>query len=234
MKVAAIGDLHVRVQPRGEVSRLLRGVEHEADVLILAGDLTNRGRLEEMEVLTEELREICMPMVAIDGNHDHENEHIELLANMLESLGVHFLRGSACVIGGVGFVGAKGFAGGFGPRRAQPFGERAIKVFLQETIDQVLGLETALKGLEAARRVAVLHYSPIPQTLEGEALEIYPFLGSSLLGDALDRHHVDLIVHGHAHNGSADGRTAGGIPVRNVARFVQARLTERSYHLFEI
>ncbi len=234
MKIAAIGDVHCRARCDGEIRAMLDGVEREAEVLLLAGDLTHRGRVEEMEALLRELRGLGLPLIAVDGNHDHENDQAELLLKMMEGRGVHVLRGTSTVIRGVGFVGVKGFCGGFDQRRVQAFGEAAIKAFLQETVREVLSLETALERVETPRRVALLHYSPIRATLAGESPEIFPFLGSSLFADALDRHGVDLAVHAHSHDGAPEGRTPGGIPVYNVSRFVVERATGRSYRVFEV
>ncbi len=234
MRIAAIGDIHCRVDSRGRVVRFLQGVEDQADVLLMAGDLTNLGLAEEMEVLLEELDEIDLPKVAVMGNHDHESDQVELLMHMLRSAQVHVLDGDVWSLEGVDFVGTKGFFGGFGRQRLQPFGERLLKTFIHQSISEVVRLEGALEQLEHERRVAILHYAPITDTLKGEHPEIYPFLGFSLLADALDRHGVDVIVHGHAHHGSPDGVTPGGIPVHNVSRQVLSRLDGRAYLVFEV
>jgi hypothetical protein len=233
MKVAATGDLHCRVGSRGAIRRLLDGVE-EADVLLLAGDLTNLGLAEEMEVLLAELEHLSPHKVAVTGNHDHESDQHDLLVHMMRSAGVHVLDADAWVFDGVEFIGAKGFCGGFGRHRLQPFGEGLLKTFIGASISEVVRLESALESSTSSRRVALLHYAPIPGTLEGEHPEVYPFLGFSLLGDALDRHGVDMIVHGHAHHGVPEGRTPGGIPVRNVSRYVLERHHGRAYTIFEV
>ncbi len=234
MRIAAIADLHCTTNSVGKVRKLLEDVEKEADLLILAGDLTNMGRLDEVEVLLDDLRLIPLPMVAVVGNHDHESDRLDELLRMLTESGIHMLDGDSCEIDGVGFVGAKGFCGGFGNLAVQPFGERALKSFIQSSIDEALLLEKALAKLDSAKRVGVLHYAPIKETLKGEEPELYPFLGSSLLGSALDRRGVDVIVHGHAHNGVLEGKTEKGIPVYNVCRFVQKRYGKRAYAIFDI
>ncbi len=233
MRIAAIGDLHCKTKSKGEFSRLFEGVEKEADILILAGDLTNVGLVEEMDVLLEELKTVNLPIIAVVGNHDHENDQADLLTNMMTGSDICVLDCTTCEVDGVGFVGAKGFGGGFLNRRVQPFGERAIKTFVQTSIDEVVRMEKALETLKTDRKIAVMHYSPIKDTLEGESPELFPFLGSSLLADAVERHGVDVVFHGHAHNGSPAGRTSGGIPVRNVSRFVQRRFNRKEYLIYE-
>ena len=234
MKLAAIGDLHCTDRSQGEIRRMLEGVDREARVLLLAGDLTNCGLLVDGEVLIEELGQLRLPKIAVLGNHDHENDRADELGMALSAAGVHMLNSSTCVIDGIGFVGAKGFGGGFGQRRIQPFGERSIKTFVQASIEETTRLETAMKALATERKVALLHYSPVRETLLGESPEIFPFLGCSLLADALDRQGAAVILHGHAHNGTPGGRTAGGIPVHNVSRYVQSRNGGRPYLLFEV
>jgi Icc-related predicted phosphoesterase len=234
MRIAAIGDIHCRAESDGRVLRLLDGVAERADVLLMAGDLTNLGRSEEMEVLLGELARIPLPKVAVTGNHDHESDQVDLLVHMMRSADIHVLDGDVWELDGVEFVGIKGFCGGFGRHRLAPFGERLLKTFIHHSIAEVVRLEAALERLTSDRRVALLHYAPIPGTLKGEHPEIYPFLGFSLLGDALDRHGVDVIVHGHAHHGRPTGRTPGGIPVHNVSRQVLGRAYDQAYLVFEV
>lgn len=235
MKIAAIADLHFRSAGNDEETLgLLTGVEKEADVLVLAGDLTESGLPAEMEVLLGTLRSISLPVVAVLGNHDHESDQAARLIRMMNQAGVRVLDGGSCEVQGVEFIGTKGFGGGFGERLIQPFGERQIKNFVQTGLQEALALEEELASLDPARRVAVMHYSPIETTLDGEARELYPFLGCSRLGDALDRHGVDMAVHGHAHHGSAEGRTSGNIPVYNVSRFVCRLKGSRPWRLLEI
>ncbi len=234
MRVAAIADLHCRVDSDGLIESLLRGVEADADVLVLPGDLTDSGLPEEMEVLLRQLSAIPLPVVAVLGNHDHESDWSLRLTEMMRGAGVHLLDGSVCEVDGVGFVGTKGFCGGFEKLTVQPFGERALKRFIRTSIKEAVRLENALARLESRRKVAVLHYAPVKDTLKGESPQLYPFLGSSRLGNALDRRAVDLILHGHAHHGSGAGRTPGGIPVHNVSRFVRDRSDPRAYRVFEL
>jgi uncharacterized protein len=234
MRVAAIGDLHCGVRSHGRTRRLLAGVEKRAEVLLVAGDLTHMGRAEEMHVLLTELESVDVPIVAVMGNHDHEGGQAELLVAMLKSAGIHVLSDEVWELDGVAFIGGKGFCGGFGRWHMAPFGEQLFKDFVQETVEAAQRLESALTSSDCSRRVAMLHYAPIADTLRGEHPEIFPFLGSSLFAEALDRHPVDFVVHGHAHYGSAAGATPGGIPVYNVSRQVQSRLGRPAYLVLEV
>ncbi|RPI21514.1 MAG: metallophosphoesterase [Acidobacteria bacterium] len=232
MRIAAIADFHCRVN--STIAPLLDGVQDQADLLLLAGDLTDTGLPAEMAVLLNELKQLSLPILAILGNHDHENDHSDELCTMLADTGIMVLEGNVVEVQGIGFLGAKGFCGGFDDKLVQPFGERAIKDFIRIGIDESVRLENSVAKLQTPKKVAVLHYSPVKQTLEGESPELFPFLGSSRLASALDRHGVDVIVHGHAHHGSPEGRTAGGIPVYNVCRFVQQRCCNRPYLVFQV
>lgn len=234
MRIAAIADLHCRANSAGTIRPLLQDVEQEADVLVLAGDLTDNGRLDEIKVLDQELDGLEMPIIAVLGNHDHESDQADALTEMLCSQDVTVLDGTVCEIDDVGFVGTKGFCGGFGELFIQPFGERALKTFVQESIDEVVRLENAVARLDCAHKVGVLHYAPIRATLAGEPLELFPFLGSSRLANALDRHQVDFIVHGHAHHGAPEGQTRRGTPVYNVSRFVQTQHGRKAYRVLEV
>jgi hypothetical protein len=234
MKIAAIGDLHVTTASAGLVTELLRGVDQEADVLLLAGDLTNIGLPEEMEILLDDLHNLKIPVVAVTGNHDHENDNTELLIRMMEDAGVCVLECTTCVMGEVGFVGTKGFCGGFGRWQVDTFGERALKSFVGQSIHEAYWLDSALENLSQKKKVALMHYSPARDTLRGESEEIYAFLGTSRLGEVLDKHRVDAIFHSHAHHGFPRGRTSGDIVVYNVSRFVQTEFHRRSYQVVEI
>jgi Icc-related predicted phosphoesterase len=234
VRVAAIGDLHCRVGSDGMVRRLLDGVQDEADVLLLAGDLTNLGLAQEMELLLDELAIYRMPMLAVMGNHDHESDQVDVLAKLMRDAGVVVLDGDVHEVDGVEFVGMKGAWGGFGVHRLHPFGERLLKEYIMTSVHEAERLEDALQRLHGERRVAMLHYAPIAGTVQGECPEIYPFLGFSLFADAIDRYGVDVIVHGHAHHGSPEGATPGGIPVHNVSRYVLSRTLRQAYRVFEV
>ncbi len=233
MKLAAIADLHCTTRSSGKIRRMLAGAE-SADVLALGGDLTNVGQVEEMEVLLDELAHLPMPKVAVTGNHDHESGQVETLVAMMREAGWHVLDGDLWEFDGVAFVGTKGFCGGFGRQRLMPFGESLLKDFIQASIDEAQRLEAALARTRCRRRVAVLHYAPIAGTLLGENPELFPFLGYSLYGDAIDRRGADLVVHGHAHDGSPAGTTPGGVPVRNVSRYVLRRAGNRDFALIDV
>jgi hypothetical protein len=234
MRIAAVADLHCRQNAGETVQEVLDGVQDRADVLVLAGDLTDTGLPAEAETLIQELDKISIPMVGVLGNHDHESDYAEDLARMFSEAGMCLLDGTVTEIGGVGFVGTKGFCGGFGELLVQPFGERALKSFIKNSIDEAMRLENALAKLDCPQKVAVLHYSPVKETLEGEPAELFPFLGSSRLANAIDRRGVSVIVHGHAHHGSPYGETPGKIPVHNVSRFVQKKSRDLNYCIFEL
>ncbi|HEX9954623.1 MAG TPA: metallophosphoesterase [Allosphingosinicella sp.] len=235
VRVAAIGDLHVTETSQGRYADLFKEMSDAADVVVLAGDLTNFGKASEAEILAEDIRHCSAPIVAVLGNHDVEAGETEELLRILQGAGVTILDEQASVIHGVGFAGVKGFLGGFGRGELGAFGEDAIKVFVDESRNEARKLENALRSLRTERVVAVLHYAPIRETVEGEPLEIFPFLGSSRLANAIDRFdNVKLCVHGHAHRGSYSGHTPGGVPVFNVAQFVVEPELGRPYALFEL
>jgi Icc-related predicted phosphoesterase len=233
--LAAIGDLHVTEDSERRYRDLFVEIAEKADVLALCGDLTNFGKTREAEILAEDLRACAIPIVAVLGNHDYECGQPEEVARILRDAGVVMLGEQAVVIKGVGFAGAKGFIGGFGRGELGAFGEDAIKVFVDEALNEARKLENALRTLRTDRAVAVLHYAPVVDTVEGEPTEIFPFLGSSRLADAVDRFdNVKAVVHGHAHRGAYSGRTPRGIPVFNCAQFVVEPVFGRPYALLEI
>lgn len=221
LRVAAAGDLHCRHDSRNWFRKVFERLEREADLLLLAGDLTNWGELAEAEVLAHELSGIGIPVYAVQGNHDWHAGHSNAIARILEDVGVKTLEAQSAVLRvrdlEVGIVGAKGFGGGFGKQMLAPFGEREIKDFVRATRTVADALTRLLATLRTEYRLVLLHYSPVAETVRGEPEAIYPFLGSSMLAEAIDNAGADLVVHGHAHRGSPSGATAGGIPVRNVA-----------------
>jgi Icc-related predicted phosphoesterase len=217
VRVAAVSDIHYGKTSQGTLQPLFAQAAQLADVLVLCGDLTDYGLPEEARVLAKDLAAVQMPIVAVLGNHDYESDKQDEVRQILADIGVNMLDGESCEIHGVGFAGVKGFAGGFGRGTLGYWGEASIKRFVQEALDEALKLESALARLRTPQRVAVLHYAPIQATVEGEPPEIFPFLGCSRLEGPLTRHPVNAVFHGHAHNGSPEGRTAGGIPVYNVA-----------------
>ncbi|HYE24541.1 MAG TPA: metallophosphoesterase [Clostridia bacterium] len=235
MRIAAVADLHFTPQNYDRIREPMNRVREEADLLVLAGDLTNYGRPPEMESLLAMLVRLRLPIVAVLGNHDYESGHHEKLMEMMTAEGVKVLDGTAYERDGVGFAGTKGFLGGFGRGVLTAFGETEVKAFVQAGIDEAMKLERALSQLRTEKRVIVLHYAPIVDTVKGEPAEIYPYLGSSRLSEVADRHGANLIVHGHAHHGALDGKTTGGIPVHNVALNMMLQHNGgRPYRVFDI
>jgi Icc-related predicted phosphoesterase len=217
VRIAAVGDLHCTRNSQGALQPLLARAAESAEVLLLAGDLTDYGTAEEARVLARELTPLRIPTIAVLGNHDVESSREGELRQILTDAGVVMLDGDAVEICGIGIAGVKGFGGGFGPRALGAWGETIIKQFVHEALNEALKLESALARLRTTARVVLLHYAPIQQTVEGEPLEIYPFVGSSRLEDPIDRFSVSLVVHGHAHRGQLEGRTKGRVPVYNVS-----------------
>ena len=233
--LAAVGDLHVTEASENRYRDMFAEISENADVLALCGDLTNFGKTREAEILAEDLRSCTIPTVAVLGNHDYECGQPEEVARILHSAGVTVLGEQAVIIEGVGFAGVKGFLGGYGRGELGAFGEPGIKAFVDEALDEARKLENALRSLKTERTVAVLHYSPVADTVEGEPLEIYPFLGCSRLADAVDRFdNVAAVVHGHAHRGRHEGRTPRGVPVYNCAIMVAEAALNRPYALIEV
>jgi Icc-related predicted phosphoesterase len=222
VRVAAVGDIHVGTDTAGRVALSLHGLGGRADMLLIAGDLTRIGSDEEVDCLVEELSVVDVPIAAVLGNHDHHSGQPERVTARLLEGGIAVLEGQTTVIdttgGTVGVAGVKGFGGGFPGANASEFGELEMKRFVRHTADAAQRLERCLEQLETDFRIALLHYSPVAETLVGEPSGLYPFLGSYLLAEAIDRAGADLILHGHAHRGSDRGVTPGGIRVRNVAQ----------------
>lgn len=235
LKVAAIGDLHVTQDSVAPFRELFVEMSAEADVIVLCGDLTNFGKTSEAEVLAEDLQACEVPVLGVLGNHDYEAGQPEKVSEILHQAGMTILDEQAVEISGVGFAGVKGFIGGFGRGEIHIFGEPEIKAFIEVAFNEARKLENALRSLRTDRALAVLHYAPVLDTLEGEPVEILQYLGSQRLADAIDRFDfVSAVVHGHAHLGTFEGRTPRGTPVYNCARFVLQREFDRPYTLLEI
>ena len=218
LRIAAMGDLHVSKHSQGAFQALFSQIGEDADVLLLCGDFTDYGLPDEARVLARELTAAMkIPVIAVLGNHDYEGGKPDEIREILTGAGVTVLDGEATEVHGVGFAGVKGFAGGFGRGALGPWGEHAIKAFVQEAVDESLKLESALARLRTQQRVALLHYSPVRATVEGEPPEIFAYLGSSRLEEPINRYRVSAVFHGHAHRGTPEGRTSTGIPVHNVA-----------------
>ncbi|MGH9135289.1 MAG: metallophosphoesterase family protein [Ilumatobacteraceae bacterium] len=233
--IAAVGDIHLGTEFRGTIGAALAAASTEADILLLAGDLTRCGSIEEMHIVVDELSNVQLPTIAVLGNHDLHSDLGDECRDVLEGGGIRVLDRSSTVITvgdtRVGIAGATGFGGGFDGAIASNFGEREMRRFAERSQREADGLAAALAALaelECATRIALTHYSPVEATLEGERREIYPFLGSGLLASAIDRAGADLALHGHAHRGVECGTTAGGVPVHNVAMPV----IQRPYRLF--
>lgn len=222
VRIAAVGDVHVGTDMAGRLASSFSLVDEAADLFLLAGDLTRTGRASEAACLAQELSGVTIPVVAVLGNHDlHSDRGVDVVTRLTRA-GVTVLEGNATVIDvagmTVGVAGVKGFGGGFPGRCASDFGETEMKSFIRTTMAAADHLHHALVSLSTDVRIALLHYAPVPETLQGEPLEIYPFLGSYLLAEAIDSAGADLVIHGHAHRGRERGLTPGGIRVRNVAQ----------------
>jgi Icc-related predicted phosphoesterase len=236
VRLAAIGDLHYsRATQPGSLHALFSQISETADMLVLAGDLTDYGLAEEARALAKELAALRVPAVAVLGNHDVESNQQTEIAAVLKDAGVVVLDGDATEILGIGFAGVKGFCGGFGRRALGPWGEDLVKRFVHEALDEALKLETALARLRTEHLVAILHYAPIEATVVGEPREIYPFLGCSRLEEPLARFPITAVFHGHAHHGAPEGRTRTNVPVYNVsASLMRERFPDRPFRLVEV
>jgi len=226
MRIAATADLHVGKSSPGLLQPLLSQITTGADVLVLAGDITDYGTADEARNLVKDLAaSVRIPIVAVLGNHNFEAGHEGEIQQILVDHGVCLLDGGTCEVQGVGFAGVKGFAGGFGRLALGPWGEPIIKQFVHEAVNEALKLESALARLRTDKKIVVMHYAPIQGTVEGEPCEIYPYLGSSRLEEPIGRYDVTAVLHGHAHNGQPEGRTSTGVPVYNVAYPLMRKLT---------
>jgi Icc-related predicted phosphoesterase len=237
IRIAAVGDVHYAKTSQGMLQPLFAQISERADVVVIAGDLTDYGLAEEAKVMARDITtSLTIPVVAVLGNHDYEAGEQQAVRDILVDAGVHMLDGDAVELHGVGFAGVKGFCGGFGRGALGPWGEGVIKMFVQEAISEALKLESALARLKSKHRIAVLHYAPIRETVEGEPIEIHPWLGSSRLEEPLTRFEVSAVVHGHAHKGAPEGKTTTGIPVYNCAiQVLKANFPDRpAFRLIEV
>jgi len=221
IRVAAVGDVHFSDTPDKKLGEYWSRLHEQADLFLLAGDLTTHGGLDQARALASQLESVQVPVLAVLGNHDYHSDQSDRICRLMEEAGVTMLEGSSAILAvngeTIGIAGTSGFGGGFAGACGSAFGERAMKAFIHHTERLAFGLEKSLTEMKTDFRVALLHYSPIKDTIAGERLEIYPFLGSYLLAEAIDRAGADLVIHGHAHHGQEKGVTARGIPVRNVA-----------------
>ncbi len=235
MRIAATADIHFSPQSYDRLREPLSRVRDDADILVIAGDLTNYGKPEEMTSLLNALVRLRIPIVAVLGNHDYESCQEQELMKMMTAEGIKVLDGSSYERDGIGFAGTKGFLGGFGRGVLTAFGEPAIKQFVQASLDETMKLERALSMLRTPKTVIVTHYAPVVETVHGEPQEIWPYLGNSRLAEVIDRHGASLAVHGHAHHGKPDGKTTGGVPVHNVALGLMLQHNGgKPYRVFEV
>jgi Icc-related predicted phosphoesterase len=237
VRVAALGDIHHgKNAAQGSLQPLFAQITSSADVLVLAGDLTDYGQPDEARALAREITgSLKIPCVAVLGNHDFEAGQQTEVSRILADAGVVMLDGDSTEIHGVGFAGIKGFCGGFGRRALGPWGEEIIKHFVREAVDEALKLESALARLRTDRLVAIVHYSPIEGTVEGEPKEIYPFLGCSRLEEPIGRYPVSCVFHGHAHHGQPEGRTSKNVPVFNVSQSLMREIfPDQPFRLVDI
>lgn len=238
-RIAAVGDIHIRENEKGKWVEFFREVSRKADVLLICGDLTDTGDEVEAQVLAEELKACTIPVVAVLGNHDFEKGRHKLIRQIMISHNVHILDGESVVIGDIGFAGVKGFGGGFDNYMLSMFGEGAMKAFVQEAVDEALHLERALARLDSEhdglKKIAILHYSPIKETVVGEPEVIWPFLGSSRLAEPLNRKKVLAAFHGHAHIGTLEGHTSAGVKVFNVSKPILQRAgMDYPFYVFDV
>jgi Icc-related predicted phosphoesterase len=218
LRIAAVADMHVKKTSAGALQPLFSKATEAADVLLLCGDLTDYGTVDEAKILAKEITSsLRIPAIGVLGNHDFESGKQDEIVKIMTDAGVTMLDGDAHELHGVGFAGVKGFGGGFGRRSLGAWGEEILKKFVHETIEEALKLEAALARLRTPQKIAVLHYSPIHATVAGEPPEIVVFLGSSRLEEPIDRYRVSTVFHGHAHHGALEGRTKGNAQVYNVA-----------------
>jgi hypothetical protein len=232
MRLAAVADIHLKAEDYERNVHQFFPVNDLADALVIAGDFTNHGTPEEMRGCLAVLEHVHIPIIAVLGNHDHESGHQDELAGMLRLAGVHLLDGQCHQVDRVGFAGTKGFCGGFSPHELMPFGEGGIKTFVEIAEREAIKLDYGLAQLETPVKVAVTHYAPIKETVVGEPEPIFPFLGSSRLERALDRHKPALALHGHAHKGTFSAKSTGGTRICNVALHILRERGEK--HPFTI
>jgi Icc-related predicted phosphoesterase len=218
LRIAAVGDFHCGgAHEDPDLPKLFAGVSAEADVLLLLGDMTTHGEPDQVQRFIDIVSVVDIPILAVLGNHDLESNRLDIVLELLAAAGIRILDGQAIEIEGIGFAGAKGFGGGFGRHALSTFGEPETKAFVDAALQEVLKLERGLSELRTETKVVLLHYSPVPDTMGDEPMQIWPFLGSSRLAAPIDAFGASVVFHGHAHIGAPEGRTPGGVPVYNVA-----------------
>lgn len=224
IRVAAVGDVHYDRNPREKLREQFKALAGIADLFLIAGDLTQTGAVEEARALAQDLVHVPIPVIAVLGNHDYNRNCENEIKHVLNEAGVTTLEGESAVYNvrgsSVGVTGLKGFGGGFFGACIAEFGEPETKAFARHCRLQADALRLGLVQLRTDYKFALLHFSPVEGTLLGERKEIYPFLGSYLLSEAIDDAQVNGAFHGHAHMGVERSVTPGGVPVRNVAQMV--------------
>jgi Icc-related predicted phosphoesterase len=239
VRIAAVADIHMREADKGKWAAWFKELPRKADILLIGGDLTDTGDEQEAQLLADELKSCTIPVAAVLGNHDYEKGRHKLIRQILQGVKVNILDGESIVLNGIGIAGVKGFGGGFDTHMLSMFGEGAMKAFVQECVEEALHLDRALARLdqehEHIKKVALMHYAPIVDTVKGEPEAIYPFLGCSRLAEPLSRRHVVAAFHGHAHIGQFQGEAAGGVQVFNVAKHVLYNTGhEEPFFIYEI
>jgi Icc-related predicted phosphoesterase len=222
VRLAMIADVHAHKEGRRQIEPVFAGIEEQADALVIAGDLTTLGIVEDAEALAQVLERVPIPKVGVLGNHDYHSRQDRRICETMVAAGVVMLNGSSTVLElngvRVGFAGVKGFCGGFDPYAIESFGEPELKAFISTGVSEAVNLQAALSELDTPITVAILHFAPIPETVAGEPRELYPLLGSSLLWRPIVEKGVNLVVHGHAHYGTPFHQPENGPPVYNAAR----------------
>lgn len=235
--IAAMGDIHIRdEESKSTLRNIMFEVSEKADYLVICGDLTQRGSFDEIELFVQDLDQFHIPIITVLGNHDYESGKHEEIVKYLKNNKIYVLEGNEpIVINSVGFAGVKGFCGGYEDYMLQLWGEEVIKQFYYEGVNEARRLEDALAKLRTEKKVVLLHYSPVRETVVGESPEIFTYLGSSRLEDPINRFHASVVFHGHAHHGTHKGKTATGIPVYNVSFPLMEHLNPKHpYLLVEI
>jgi Icc-related predicted phosphoesterase len=233
LRVAAAGDIHAGPADGDRVAEAFRRVEEQGDLILLAGDLTQHGQVDEVCVVADACRDLQVPVVAVLGNHDWQSDRAGDLVRALAEAGVVVLERAHTIVPvagvSVGIAGVKGFVGGFGNQWAN-FGEPLFRQAYAETTADVEALDAGLHAISScALRIALLHYSPVEATLLGEPERLWLVLGADRLAGPIRDHRPDLVVHGHAHHGSFEGEI-DGVPVYNVA----VHVTGREFWVFEL
>jgi len=222
IRIAAAGDIHFDRQSHNRLGQHMEDIADKADIFLLAGDLTQTGHPDEMQILANDLKKSPIPVIAVLGNHDYHVDQVSTVTQILKDAGVTVLERTSTILTikgeTIGIAGAKGFCGGFIGASGSDFGEPEMKSFMRHSRTEARQLEQVIKDLDTDYKIVLLHYSPTTQTLSGEKKEVYPFLGCYYLAEAVDYGKADIVFHGHAHGGIEKGNTPGGTPVRNVAQ----------------